>query len=119
MKRVLISDEVSPRALDRFNAESGLSVDYRPGLPAADLERIIPEYVALVVRSQTKVTAGVIDKAARLQVIGRAGTGVDNVDLEAATRRGIVVMNVPGGNTVSAAEHTMAMLLAMARGIPA
>jgi len=118
-RKVLISDEVSRRALDRFEAEPGLAVDYRPGLAAAELERIVGDYEALVVRSQTKVTARVIEKAAALTVIGRAGTGVDNVDLEAATRRGIVVMNVPGGNTVSAAEHTMAMLLSMARGIPA
>jgi len=119
MKKVLISDEVSQRALDRFHAEPGLGVDYKPGLPADELKRIVGDYAALVVRSQTKVTAEVIEKAERLAIIGRAGTGVDNVDLEAATRRGIVVMNVPGGNTVSAAEHTMAMLLAMARGIPA
>ncbi|HEY3176429.1 MAG TPA: phosphoglycerate dehydrogenase [Candidatus Polarisedimenticolia bacterium] len=119
MKKILISDEVSRRALDRFALEKDLEVDYRPGLPAGELARIIGEYEALVVRSQTKVTAALIEGAGRLQVIGRAGTGVDNVDLEAATRRGIVVMNVPGGNTVSAAEHTLAMLLAMARAIPA
>ncbi len=119
MRKVLITDEVSERALQRFRAEPGLEVDYRPGLAADELARIIPAYAALVVRSQTKVTAGVLEAAASLQVVGRAGTGVDNVDLEAATRRGIVVMNVPGGNTVSAAEHTMAMLLSMARGIPA
>jgi D-3-phosphoglycerate dehydrogenase len=119
VKRVLISDEVSRRALDRFALESDLALDYRPGLPAGELRTIIGGYAALVVRSQTKVTAAVIEAATRLEVIGRAGTGVDNVDLEAATRRGIVVMNVPGGNTVSAAEHTMAMLLAMARAIPA
>ena len=119
MTRVLISDEVSQRALDRFAIVEDLEVDYRPGLPADELKRIIAGYTALVVRSQTKVTAEVIDAATRLTVIGRAGTGVDNVDLEAATRRGIVVMNVPGGNTVSAAEHTLAMLLSMARGIPA
>lgn len=119
MRKVLISDEVSQRAVDRFNAEKDLQVDYRPGLSAGELLAIIPGYTALVVRSQTKVTGAVIEAATRLTVIGRAGTGVDNVDLEAATRRGIVVMNVPGGNTVSAAEHTMAMLLAMARGIPA
>src|SRR5262245_39664011 len=119
MTKVLISDEVSQRALDAFALVKDLTVDYRPGLPADELKRIIGEYTALVVRSQTNVTAGVIDAATRLTVIGRPGTGVDNVDLEAATRRGIVVMNVPGGNTVSAAEHTLAMLLAMARGIPA
>jgi len=119
MKKVLISDEMSDRAVQRLQAEREISVDYRPGLTKEDLKRIIPEYAALVVRSQTKVTAEVMEAAASLQVIGRAGTGVDNVDLEAATRRGIVVMNVPGGNTVSAAEHTLAMLLAMARGVPA
>lgn len=119
MRKILISDEVSQRALDRFALERDLAVEYRPGLAAEELRKIIGEYTGLVVRSQTKVTAAVIEAATRLQVIGRAGTGVDNVDLEAATRRGIVVMNVPGGNTVSAAEHTMAMLLAMARAIPA
>ncbi len=118
MRRVLITDEVSQRALDRFKAEKDLAVEYLPGLPADELKRIIPGFTALVVRSQTKVTAAVIEAASHLMVIGRAGTGVDNVDMEAATRAGIVVMNVPGGNTVSAAEHTFAMLLAMARGIP-
>jgi D-3-phosphoglycerate dehydrogenase len=118
MRRVLITDEVSQRALDRFKAEKDLSVEYLPGLPADELKRIIPGFTALVVRSQTKVTSAIIEAASQLMVIGRAGTGVDNVDMEAATRAGIVVMNVPGGNTVSAAEHTFAMLLAMARGIP-
>lgn len=119
MKRILISDEVSPRALTRFGSEPGLSADYEPEIPAAALMARIGDYDALVVRSRTKVTREVIDAGSRLAVIGRAGTGVDNVDLDAATRRGIVVMNVPGGNTTSAAEHTMAMILALARGIPA
>ncbi len=119
MTKILISDQVSPRAVDRFRAEKDLEVDFRPGLLPDQLKAIIGGYAALVVRSATQVTAELIEAADRLQVIGRAGTGVDNVDLEAATRRGIVVMNVPGGNTVSAAEHTMALLLAMARGIPA
>src|SRR2546425_8336981 len=104
--RVLITDEVSDRCVDRFRAEDGVSVDYRPGLAAEDLKEAIGSYTALVVRSQTKVTAAIIGAGKRLRVIGRAGTGVDNVDAEAATRAGIVVMNVPGGNTVSAAQHT-------------
>jgi D-3-phosphoglycerate dehydrogenase len=116
---VLISDEVSDRAREILQAQPGVTVDYRPGLSPSDLLGCIADYTALVVRSATKVTAQVIDAGTKLAVIGRAGTGVDNVDLEAATRRGIVVMNVPGGNTISAAEHTVAMLLACARGIPA
>jgi D-3-phosphoglycerate dehydrogenase len=119
MKRVLISDELSPRALERFAAEPGVRADNRPGLPAAQLLEVIGGYEALVVRSATKVTAAVIEAGSRLQVIGRAGTGVDNVDVDTATRRGVVVMNVPGGNTISAAEHTMALLLSLARGVPA
>ena len=118
MKNVLISDEMSPRAVERFRAEDGVQADYRPGLPAAELLEVVGRYEALVVRSATKVTAGVIEAGARLQVIGRAGTGLDNVDLEAATRRGVVVMNVPGGNTVSAAEHTIGLMLALSRNIP-
>jgi len=116
--KVLITDEVSERCLDRFRAEKGLAADYRPGLPADALRESIGAYSALVVRSQTKVTAPIIEAGKRLRVIGRAGTGVDNVDVEAATRAGIVVMNVPGGNTVSAAEHTLSLLLALARQIP-
>src|SRR5262249_54285960 len=116
--RILITDEVSERCVDRFKAEGGLTVDYRPGLAAEELKASIGAYAALVGRSQTKVTAGIIGAGKRLRVIGRAGTGVDNVDAEAATRAGIVVMNVPGGNTVSAAEHTMSLLLSLARLIP-
>jgi len=119
VRKVLISDKVSERAIERFRAEKDLELDYRPDITADDLVASVGAYHALVVRSRTKVTAAVLEAASRLQVIGRAGTGVDNVDLEEATRRGIVVMNVPGGNTISAAEHTVAMLLAMARGLPA
>src|SRR5688572_549372 len=119
MKKVLISDEMSPRAVERFRAEDGVQADYRPGLAPAELLEVVGRYEGLVVRSATKVTAKVIEAGERLQVIGRAGTGLDNVDLETATRRGVVVMNVPGGNTVSAAEHTLALILALARGVPA
>src|SRR5262245_42568593 len=117
-QRVLITDEVSDRCVERFRSQAGLSVDYRPGLAPDPLKAAIGEYSALVVRSQTKVTAPIIEAGRRLKVIGRAGTGVDNVDVEAATRAGIVVMNVPGGNTISAAEHTMSLLLSLARQIP-
>ena len=119
MKRILISDEISPRGLTPLEGHAEIAVDYRPEISAKELLETIDGYVGLIVRSRTKVTAPVLEAATALEVIGRAGTGVDNVDLEAATRRGIVVMNVPGGNTVSAAEHTLAMVLAMARGIPA
>ncbi len=119
MKRVLISDEVSPRGLAPLEGHAGIALDYRPEITASELLQVIGGYAALIVRSRTKVTAPLLEAAHALEVIGRAGTGVDNVDLEAATRKGVVVMNVPGGNTISAAEHTMALVLAMARGIPA
>jgi D-3-phosphoglycerate dehydrogenase len=104
-QRVLITDKVSEKAVERFQAEKGLSVDFRPGLPPEEILKTIGDVSALVVRSQTKVTSEMIEAARSLRVIGRAGTGVDNVDVEAATRAGIVVMNVPGGNTLSAAEQ--------------
>jgi D-3-phosphoglycerate dehydrogenase len=115
---VLVTDEVPESCLARFRAEAGLRVDYRPGIAPEELRACIGGYAALVVRSQTKVTAAVIEAGRSLRVVGRAGTGVDNVDVEAATRAGVVVMNVPGGNTVSAAEHTFSLLLALARQIP-
>jgi D-3-phosphoglycerate dehydrogenase len=117
-QRVLITDKVSEKAVERFQAEKGLSVDFRPGLPPEEILKTIGDVSALVVRSQTKVTSEMIEAARSLRVIGRAGTGVDNVDVEAATRAGIVVMNVPGGNTLSAAEHTFSLMLALARRIP-
>ena len=128
---VLIEDErqkpvwwSAQRAVDHTRAKTileripGAQVDFRTGLKPAELREIIAGYDALAVRSATKVTADLLTAAARLRVIGRAGTGVDNIDLEAATRRGVVVMNAPGGNTVSVAEHTLALLLALARQIP-
>ena len=93
-------------------------MDVKTGLSSADLVALIEPYEGLIVRSSTKVTAEVINKAAHLRVIGRAGVGLDNVDAAAATKRGIVVMNVPAGNTISTAEHTMSMLMAVARRIP-
>jgi D-3-phosphoglycerate dehydrogenase len=115
--KILVSDALEQACIDILERE-GLKVDNRPGLPASELAAVIGGYDALLVRSATKVTAEVIAAAGNLKVIGRAGTGVDNIDLAAATRRGILVMNTPGGNTVSAAEHTVSLLLALARNIP-
>src|SRR5213075_3487650 len=115
--KVLIADSISQRGIDEFSREGALDITIRPGLGETELIKIIPEFSALVVRSQTKVTANVLKAGARLRVIGRAGVGVDNVDVEAATRRGVVVLNAPGGNTVSTAEHAFSLLLAVARKI--
>jgi D-3-phosphoglycerate dehydrogenase len=116
--KVLIADKLSEDGIALLKGESGLAVDVKTGLSSKELAQIIEPYEGLVVRSSTKVTAEVIDKAKNLKVIGRAGVGLDNVDAEAATKRGIIVMNVPAGNTISTAEHTVSMLLAMARKIP-
>ena len=115
--KILISDQLEQTCIDILTHE-GFTVDNRPGLSGADLLAVIGEYEGLVVRSATKVTSEVIARAGRMKVIGRAGTGVDNIDLDAATRKGILVMNTPGGNTISAAEHTVSMLLSLARNIP-
>ena len=116
--RVLIADELSPRALEIFQ-ERGVAADFRPGLPPAELEGTIADYDGLAVRSATKVTAALLAKARRLKVVGRAGIGVDNIDVAAATQRGIVVMNTPHGNSITTAEHAIAMMMALARQIPA
>jgi D-3-phosphoglycerate dehydrogenase/(S)-sulfolactate dehydrogenase len=115
--RVLISDDLSPEAKSILERIPGAQVEFKPGLKPAELLQIIGQYEALAVRSATKVTAEVLAAATNLRVIGRAGTGVDNIDLAAATRRGVVVMNAPGGNSVSVAEHTLALLLSLARSI--
>jgi D-3-phosphoglycerate dehydrogenase len=118
MPKVLIADDLSPRAAEIFRAR-GLGVDVETGLGAAELRRRIVGYHGLAVRSATKVTAELIAAADALKVIGRAGIGVDNIDVPAATERGIVVMNTPYGNSTTAAEHTIAMMFALARQIPA
>jgi len=115
--RVLIADDLSPRCAEILRA-GGLEVDVRTKLPPEEFARILGEYDGLVVRSATKVTKAALERSGRLKVIGRAGIGLDNVDQAAATARGIVVMNTPGGNTVTTAEHTIAMLLALARDVP-
>ena len=116
--KVLIADELSPAAEAVF-AERGLEAIKRTGLDRNELIAIIGGYDGLAVRSATKVTAEVLAAATRLKVVGRAGIGVDNIDVDAATQRGVVVMNTPYGNSVTTAEHTLSMMLAMARQIPA
>ena len=116
--KVLVSDPISQLGVDALGEGGLLDVTFKPGLPHEELLKIIPEYSALVVRSQTKVGADVIAAAKNLKAIGRAGVGVDNVDVEAATARGIVVMNTPGGNTISTAEHAFSLLVSVARKIP-
>ena len=118
MPRVLIADELSPRALDIFRSR-GVEVDVRVGLKKPELLRVIGEYEGLAVRSATKADKEVIAAAQRLKVIGRAGIGVDNIDIPSATARGIVVMNTPFGNSITTAEHAIALLFAAARQIAA
>lgn len=115
--RILVADPIASEGMEQLHRFA--NVDARHGLSAADLIAAIPAYDALVVRSETRVTAEVIAAGKRLHVIARAGVGVDNIDVEAATRHGIIVVNSPTGNIAAAAEHTIALLLAMARHIPA
>ncbi len=115
--KVLITETLAEEGVRRLR-KAGLAVDIKVGLSSGELSSIISSYEAVIIRSATTITKEVIDKASSLEVIGRAGVGVDNVDLEAATRRGIIVMNTPGGNAISAAEHTMAMILSLSRNIP-
>jgi len=116
--RVLLSDALAAEGIEVLKRRPEISFDVKTGLNPAELTSIIAPYDALIIRSATKVTREVIDRAASLRVIGRAGVGVDNVDLDSATRRGIVVMNSPQGNSVTTAEHTISMLMALARHIP-
>lgn len=116
--KVLITDSLAQQGLDRLSAYADLEVDIRPGLSPEEFVRAIPPYQGLIVRSGTRVTKEAIAAATSLRVVGRAGIGVDNIDVEAATRRGIVVMNTPGGNNVTTAEHALSLLLALARNIP-
>ena len=116
MSRLLVSDPLANEGLELLRSQGDVDVKLR--MDPQELLSIIGEYDALVVRSETRVTAEVVDAGGKLQVIGRAGVGVDNIDVGAATRRGIPVVNAPTGNTVAAAEHTIAMMLALARNIP-
>ena len=117
MPKVLISDKLSPAAIAIFK-ERGIQVDVKPGLTPAELRAIIGEYDGLAIRSATKVTRELLDAAANLKVVGRAGIGVDNVDVKSATSRGVVVMNTPFGNAITTAEHAIALMFALARQLP-
>lgn len=114
--KILVSDPVSAQGIEILQKE--FQVDVKTKLSPEELIAIIPGYDALVVRSETKVTKAVIEAAVKLKAIGRAGVGVDNIDVEAATKKGIIVMNAPEGNTIAATEHTIAMMMALTRNIP-
>lgn len=118
IKRVLVSDPLSQKGLEILGKARDLKVDIKPGLPPEELKKIIPEYDAIIIRSETKLKGDIIEAGDRLKVIGRAGIGLDNVDLAAATKKGIVVMNTPQENAIAAAEHTIAMILSASRKIP-
>jgi len=116
--RVLVADAISDAGVDLLRATPGFDVVVRTGMKPDDLAGIVGDHHALVVRSATQVTGPVLERPGKLKVIGRAGTGVDNIDLDAATRAGVVVINTPGGNSVAAAELAFSLLLALARGVP-
>jgi D-3-phosphoglycerate dehydrogenase len=116
MTKVLVSDPIDQTGIDILSQVA--QVDVRTGLPPADLAAVIGDYDALMIRSGTQVSAEIIEAATRLRIIGRAGVGVDNVDVPAATRRGVIVVNSPEGNTIAAAEHALALMLALSRHVP-
>ncbi len=118
MIKVLVSDALGDAGIDMFRAVEGIAVDVKTGLPPAELQAIISDYDALVIRSATQVTEDLLEAGKKLKVVGRAGIGLDNVDIPAATRRGVVVMNTPTGNVVTTAEHAIAMMMALTRNIP-
>ena len=117
MPKVLISDKMSARAAELFR-ERGIEVDVKTGLSPDELKKIIGAYDGLAIRSSTRVTADILAAATNLKVVGRAGIGVDNVEIPAATARGVIVMNTPFGNAITTAEHALAMIMALARQIP-
>lgn len=119
MIRVLVSDNLGQKGINMLKEADGFEVDVKSGLSPEDLKSIIGQYDALVIRSATKVTKDLLNSARRLKVVGRAGIGLDNVDIPAATKRGVVVMNTPTGNVVTTAEHAIAMMLSLTRNIPA
>src|SRR6186997_902403 len=115
--KIFVADDVSESGLGPLRS-AGFDVEKRPGLALAELQAALKDCEGLIVRSETKVTADLLDVANSLRVIGRAGVGVDNIDVSAATIRGVVVMNAPDGNTITTAEHTIALLVSLARNIP-
>ncbi len=118
MKKVLVSDNLDQEGIDIFKNAPGIEVDVMTNLTPEELKGIIKDYDGLAIRSATKVTEEIIESAAKLKVVGRAGIGLDNVDKAAASKKGIVVMNTPGGNTITTGEHAIAMMMSLARNIP-
>jgi len=118
MFKILVADSLAEEGINILKSSKDFIVDIRVGLKPPELKAIVGDYDALVVRSATKVTHEIIEAGAKLKIIGRAGVGLDNVDLKAATAKGIIVMNTPGGNTISTAEHTMSMIMSLSRSIP-
>lgn len=118
MFKILVTDKVSEEGLKKLYAHKDFLVEHQPGIAPEDLKARIGQYDGLIVRNQTKVTKDIIEASGNLRVIARAGVGVDNIDVDAATRKGIIVVNSPGGNTISATEHTLAMMLSLSRNIP-
>src|SRR5881392_4104728 len=118
MSRIFISDKLEAGGIELLK-KSGLDIDNRPGLKDAALQEALQAADGMIVRSGTRVTAALLENAGKLRAIVRAGVGVDNIDVAAATRKGIVVMNTPGGNTVSTAEQTVTLLMSLARHTPA
>lgn len=116
--RVLVTDNLSPKGVEIFKNTPGIETVVDNEISAEELAKTLKDFDALVVRSRTKLTPELIEKADRLKVVGRAGTGLDNVDIDAATKRGIAVMNTPGGNTVTTAEHALSMLFSLTRNVP-
>lgn len=116
--KLLISDALAQEGLDILKETGKLQIDEKTKLSPDELKKVIKDYDAIIIRSGTKLTKDIIDNADKLKVIGRAGIGVDNIDIEAASLKGIVVMNAPGGNTISTAEHTFSLILALSRNIP-
>lgn len=118
MFKILVSDPISDLGIQQLTEASDVTVDKKTGLSEDELIAIIGEYDGLLVRSQTTVTEKIIEAGSKLKVIGRAGVGVDNINLEASTKRGVVVINAPDGNTITTCEHAFAMMMALARHIP-
>ena len=118
MFKILVSDPLAQEGVDILKKVKEFQVDVKLKLPPEELKKIIKDYDGLLVRSETKVTKDIIDAAANLKVIGRAGVGLDNIDLASASKRGIIVMNTPGGNTMSTAEHAVSLMLSLSRNIP-
>ena len=116
--KVLLSDSLSEAGLKIFQETPDIKVDVNTELTPEELKGIIGHYHALVIRSATRVTAEIIEVAHNLKVIGRAGIGLDNIDIPAASKKGIIVMNTPEGNTITTAEHTIGMIMALSRNIP-